>query len=130
MRRKQEANLSVEIQQQLSEARSAFDVALQPDSYDSDAIARGFTELESLISRASGAGHLTAEVGFKDLAERSKQAIAASEIANDISVQGFFVAKAQTYDLLLESVTQKPVKAPKQTKTQDKNMTGAKERVI
>jgi hypothetical protein len=110
-------------QEDLLIAQEAMDASLE-SNYSVEEITRSFTELERQMMQAEGR---TPSENFEALFNYSEKARQACDTAGDHDATGFFIAKTQTYQTLLEVLAPKLKIKPSKTDTTKTDMSGRKE---
>lgn len=88
-----------------------------------------FSAVEKLVFTAGQLGEMSVTDGLEKLsgyALRSHQACTAKGFSD---VDTFFVAKYETYRNMMEAMAARPETVPKPTDTEQRNMSGAKNRI-
>lgn len=115
---------------QLSRAKGAFADALKNTPGDPQSLTEAFTSMEELATKAAQSGLITPLEQFTDLNLASNYAVNVCEQSQNTVGMSYFVAKAQTFDMLVQTFTPPvQVEAPQQTDTHAKAMAGAKHKI-
>jgi len=92
--------------------------------YQAEALTAAFGDFERSVVAATVSVPPVIEVpdGFRRLAAESERSRSAAEAVGDLATSAAFLAKGQTYRVLLDSLVEVPKSEPKPTKTRNRKM--------